>query len=171
MQMVKKVMLILLFVWFSLLLFMPKTAFYYTLEAQLAKQEIRLNEEKIEEGLFSLHIKNVYLYAKGIEVAKIKELSLFTLLFYNSIEIKEIVADEALHSKVPAFLQKATLEYHLLNPSSLSVDANGSFGHIAGKIEIPSGMVHLDFVQNGEIDMLKPFLKKDEKGWFYEGSF
>jgi len=171
MQMVKKVMLIVLLVWLSLLLFMPKTAFYYSLENALAKKEIRLNEATIEEGLFSLTMEKVTLYVKGIEVAKIKEMSLFTLLFYSTVQIEGVEVDEALHSKIPAFLQEATLRHNILMPLSLSVDANGSFGSVEGEMDLLAGTVHLDFTKVGKIDMLKPFLKKDEKGWYYEGSF
>jgi len=51
MQMVKKSVLIFLMLWFSILLFMPKAELYYTIEQSLAKQDIKLNEKSIEEGV------------------------------------------------------------------------------------------------------------------------
>jgi uncharacterized membrane protein len=80
MQMVKKSVLIFLMLWFAILLFMPKAELYYTIEKSLAKQDIKLNEKSIEEGPFSLTLKDVTVYVKGIALAKIEELDFFTLL-------------------------------------------------------------------------------------------
>ena len=90
MQMVKKSALIFLMLWFSILLFMPKAELYYTIEQSLAKQDIKLNEKSIEEGLFSLTLKDVTVYVKGIALANIEELDFFTLLFYSSLEVTNL---------------------------------------------------------------------------------
>jgi len=171
MQMVKKVMFIIVMVWLAVLVFMPKSAFYYTLEERLSEQDIRLNEETIEEGWFTLNVENVKVYVKGIEVAKVKTLSLFTLLFYSTLQIEGVEVDEALWSKVPASIEETTLTHSVVHPLSLSVDANGSFGNVEGEANLLQGAVHLNFVETKEIGTVKPFLKKDEKGWYYEGSF
>ena len=171
MQMVKKVSLIVFLVWLAVLVFMPKRAFYYSLEEALAQKDIRLNEAQINEGWFGLDVENVTLYVKGIEIAKIKEISFFTVLFYTSIQIEDVQVDEALHSKVPASIQEATLTHTLFMPLSVSVDANGSFGQVEGKVNLLEGTTHLDFTKATDIKTLKSFLKKNEKGWYYEGSF
>ncbi len=67
---------------------MPKQEFYYKLEEALLTQEIALNEKEIEENLFGLSLKNVSVYVKGINVANIEEVKLFTLLFYSCAEVK-----------------------------------------------------------------------------------
>jgi len=57
MQMVKKILLVVAIVWFTVLAFMPKLELYYTAEEALAKQDIVLNEEKISESLFGLNLE------------------------------------------------------------------------------------------------------------------
>ena len=171
MQMVKKGVLIFLAIWFSVLLFMPKTELYYTFEKTLANQDIKLNEKSIDEGLFSLTLKDVTIYVKGIALANIEELDFFTVLFYSSLDVVNLQVDEALHSKVPALTKEASFTHNLLSPLTLSVDANGSFGTIEGEIKMLNKEVRIDFVKVGDMSMIQSYLTKDEKGWFYEKSF
>lgn len=171
MQMVKKSGIALIVAWFAILVLMPKQEFYYKLEEVLAKQEIELNEEKIDEGFFSLDLHQVTVYFKGIPVATIEEMDLFTLLFYSSLELQGLHMDDSLKRMVPQETQKAVLSYSVLSPLKVSVDAQGSFGGMTGTIDLNARQVHLDFNESTNIEMLKPQLKKDEKGWIYETSF
>ncbi len=171
MQMVKKSIGIIFAVWFTLLLFMPKEEMYYTVEKMLAAQDITLNEKSIDEGVFSLTLKDVTVYVKGIALANVKEIDFFTLLFYNTLSIDNLEVDEVLHSKVPAKTKEAVFTYQIFAPLTVSIDANGSFGYAQGLIDLGNKKLHVDFVKPKEIEMIKPFLKKGKKGWFYEKSF
>ena len=169
--MVKKSGIALLVAWFSILVLMPKQEFYYKLEEALAKYELELNEEKIDEGFFSLNLHQVTVYFKGIPVATIEEMDLCTLLLYPSLELKGLQVDDSLKRMVPQETQKALLSHTILSPLKVSVDAQGSFGGMTGTIDLHARKVHLDFNESKNIEMLKPQLKKAEKGWIYETSF
>jgi hypothetical protein len=171
MQMVKNSLIALIVVWLGILVFMPKQEFYYKLEEELSKHEIKLNETNINEGLFSLNLKQVTVYFKGINVATIEEVNLFTLLFYNSIELQSLTVDDSLKKMLPQAIHKAVAKYSILSPLEVSLDATGSFGSAAGNIDLNEGKVRLDFNESKNIEMLKPQLKKDDKGWYYETSF
>jgi len=171
MQMVKKSGIALLVAWFAILVLMPKQEFYYKLEEALAKQEIELNEEKMDEGFFSLDLHKVTVYFKGIPVATIEEMDLYTLLFYSSLKLQGLHMDDSLKNMVPQETQKARLSYSILSPLKISVTAQGSFGGMRGTIDLNARQVHLDFNESTNIEMLKPQLKKSEKGWIYETSF
>ncbi len=171
MQMVKKSGIVLIVAWFAILVMMPKQAFYYKLEETLAKYELELNEEQIDEGFFSLNLHQVTVYFKGIPVATIKEIGLCTLLFYSSLELQGLHVDDSLKRMVPQETQQALLAHSILSPLKVSVDAEGSFGGMAGTIDLHARTVHLDFNESKHIEMLKPQLKQSEEGWFYETSF
>jgi hypothetical protein len=79
--------------------------------------------------------------------------------------------DDSLKTMVPEETKKALLSHSILSPLNILVDASGSFGSMAGKIDLGERKVRLDFNESKNIEMLKPQLKKDEKGWFYETSF
>ena len=171
MQMVKNSLIAFIVVWLGILVFMPKQESYYKLEEALAKHEIKLNETNIDEGLFSLNLKDVTVYFKGINVATIEEVSLFTLLFYNSIELQSLIVDDSLKNMLPQEIKSIVAKHSILSPLEVSVDASGSFGSAVGNIDLNEGKVRLDFNESKNIEMLKSQLKKDEKGWYYETSF
>jgi len=171
MQMVKKIFITLFIAWFALLVFMPKQEIYYALEKELAKQEIEINEKSIEEGLFSLTLKQVSVYVKGIKIATIENLDFLTLLFYTKVELDSLLLDDSLKAMAPQQTDKALLSHTLLSPMSATIQANGTFGVIEGSVDLKEQKLHIDFVETKEIEMIRSQLKKDEKGWFYETSF
>ncbi len=171
MQMVKKTLLIMLIGWLALLFFMPKAELYYGVEKALAKKDIRLNENSINEGIFSLHVTGITIYVKGIALAQIEELHFFTLLFYSKLDIYDLLVDEALHKQVPPHTKRLRLKHTLLNPVNLTLDANGSFGTAEGNINLLDRQIDIAFPQTKDISMMQPYLNKGEKGWIYEKSF
>ena len=171
MQMVKKSFIVFIVIWFAILVLMPKQEFYYKLEEELAKHELILNEGKVNEGFFSLNLEQVTVYFKGIPVATIEKVNLCTLLFYSGIELQALHVDDSLKAMVPQVTQKALIRHSILSPLELFVDASGSFGAMAGTIDLSERKVRLDFNESKNIQMLKPQLKKGEKGWVYETSF
>ncbi len=59
MQVVKKGFIVFIVIWIAIVVLMPKKEFYYKLEEELVKHEIKLNEAKVSEGLFSLGLEKV----------------------------------------------------------------------------------------------------------------
>ncbi|MCD6212354.1 MAG: hypothetical protein J7J02_05145, partial [Sulfurovum sp.] len=98
MQMVKNIFITFIVFWFALLLFMPKQELYFTLEKELAKQDIEINEESIEEGVFSLTLIKPVIYVKGIKIATIEKINIFTLIFTSNINIRSLSLDDSLKS-------------------------------------------------------------------------
>ncbi len=171
MQVVKKALLYFLVILFSLAVFAPKRELYYLLEAYLMRQDIIIDNEEIESGLFALKLHHPVLYIKGIKVADIEEVSLFTLLFYTTISAKEIKTDASFRRWVPGQIDTVLLRYQVLNPLNITLQAKGSFGAANGYFSIDKRVLHIDLTEAKSIDMLKPLLKKGEEGWYYETSF
>ena len=111
------------------------------------------------------------MYVKGINVASIEEVNLFTVLFYSCVEVKGLSMDDSLKTMVPQETEKAVLKHSVMAPFSVYVEALGAFGSMTGVIDLNERKVHLDFNESKKLEMLKPQLKKSEKGWVYETSF
>ena len=171
MQMVKNIFIALCIIWFALLVFMPKRELYYQLEKELAKQEIIISGEKIEEGWFSLTLKEPSVYLKGIKIATIEEIDIFTLLFYTKVELKTLLLDKSLKAIAPQQTEYIVLSHSLLSPLQVLIGAQGQFGTVNGHADLKERKVTIDFTEAKEIGMIKSLLKKDEKGWHYERSF
>ena len=171
MQMVKKTAIALFLIWFILILFMPKEDIYFSLEKELVKNDIELNEESRSEGIFSLSLKNVTVYVKGIPLVTVEKIDFFTLLFYTSIHFETLMIDESLKTMTPTEIEDLLISQSILAPLNLSVDAEGPFGEARGNIDLDKRKLRMDFNDTKALGMLKSKLKKDEKGWYYETSF
>ncbi len=171
MQMVKKIFIVLFITWLALLVFMPKQEIYYALEKELAKNEIKINEKSIKEGFFSLTLKQVSVYVKGVKIATIEEVDFFTLLFYTKVEVNSLLLDDSLKSMVPQQADKALFAHTFSAPLKVSLNAEGSFGVVEGGVDLKERSLHLDFIETKEIEMIRSKLNKGEKGWSYETSF
>jgi hypothetical protein len=172
MQVVKKFFIVLFVVWFALLLFMPKKEIFYTLERNLEAQGVQINEKEIDEGLFSLNLIDATIFYKGIKVATVEKINIFTLLFTTNIHISTLELDDALKAFAPQKIDSADITQLLFAPYTLNITALGSFGEMKGLADLKSGKLRLDFLNTTkEIDVIRPNLQKDEKGWYYETSF
>jgi uncharacterized membrane protein len=172
MQMVKNIFIAFIVFWFALLLFMPKQELYFTLENALAKQDIEINEQSIEEGIFSLNLIKPVIYVKGIKIATVEKINIFTLFFYNNINVRSMHLDESLKSFAPQNIDRANISYSLFFPFAVNIDANGSFGLLEGNANLNKRNIRLDFSETTTaIDPIRSNLKKDEKGLYYETSF
>ncbi len=171
MQMVKNFFIALLVVWLSLVILMPKKALYYKLEEVLETQSIKINEKKIEEGLFSLTLYGVDVYVKGIKLATIEKVNFFTLLLYTRMDIETLTLDDSLKNMTPTEISEVVASHGIWMPLKINIYAEGSFGKAEGHINIDEKNMRLDFNESKGIEMLKPNLKQDEKGWYYETSF
>ncbi|AKF23996.1 hypothetical protein YH65_00145 [Sulfurovum lithotrophicum] len=171
MQVVKKTGMILFVIWFAFVLFMPKRNLYYKVEQELAMQGIKVNEGRLNEGLFTLNIDDAIVYVKGIDLIHIKHASFFSLFFYSSVTLEEIVVDDSLKSILPTRLDEARLSHAIWKPGHMEVAGKGAFGDFSGDVDLIQRKVHLDFMEINGTGIWKRQLRKGEKGWYYETSF
>lgn len=169
--MVKKSILILLTILLSLIVFAPKRELYYLLESNLLKYDIIIHNEALKDGFFDLKIEHPELYFKGIQIAKIEEISLFSLLVYSQLKAKGVNIDDSLRSWMPEKIDTLKVNYEWMHPKSIALSMEGSFGVADGYIELNQRTIHMDLTKEGSLGPLKSLLKKGEKGWYYEASF
>jgi len=169
--MVKNIFIGLLLGWFVLLAFMPKQELYYKLEKELAKNDIKINEKRLESGLFSLTLHESDIYVKGIKLATVEKVNFFTLLFYSKVSLDQLHIDDSLKAMLPTLVTTATLTHAVWQPMAVNVLGEGSFGGLEGVANLTESTLRLDFNDSNSISNLKPQLQEDEKGWYYETSF
>jgi len=172
MQMVKNIFMTFIVFWFALLVFMPKQELYFTLEKELAKQDIEINEQNIEEGIFSLNLIKPEIYIKGIKIATVEKINIFTLIFTTNINLKSLILDDSLKSFAPKKADVANISYSLFSPFKVTIEAEGNFGLLEGNANLNEKDLRIDFSETTkELDSIRSNLKKDEKGLYYETSF
>jgi len=171
MQMVKNVFITFIVFLFAFLIFMPKQELYFTLEKELATKGIEINEESLEETIFGLTAKNVTLYFKGIKVATVEEIDIYTLFFYSRVKVIMLQVDESLRAFVPQEIENTRFVHNILSPETVRIKTRGTFGLAEGTMDLGTRIVHIYFTEPKKIASIRSQLKKDEQGWYYETSF
>jgi len=171
MQMVKKILIMMGIFWLAFIVLMPKQELYYKLEEVLEKQSIVMNEKQKDEGFFSLTLHQVDVYVKGIKLATIEKVNFFTLFCYSSVLCDEIILDDSLKTMLPTEITSVKITHGIWAPLKVNIQAKGAFGSAEGLVHLNNRSIRLDFNESKGIEMLKPTLKQDEKGWYYETSF
>lgn len=120
----------------SIILLAPKTYLYYSLEHIIAKQKIYINNEKTSNSLLFFNIKNAIIYYEDIKIAKIKNMSLLSLLFANSINISNIKITKHLKDFVPSKLDDMHISYSVISPTKIHINSNGALGDLQGYIHL-----------------------------------
>ncbi len=172
MQMVKRILggffLSLLLLW----LFAPKVELYYLLEAKLKEKNIVISNETVTDTWYGLKIENGELRVSGAKIATISKLNLNFFFFYNTLTLDEIKMDKSLSTMAPKEVQHIQAKYSVLNPLNITLDGEGSFGVMDGKVDLLKRHVEILFPVTKEIKTIQKFLKKDqEKGWLYETDY
>ena len=171
MSLVKKTILIVLTLWISLILFAPKRELYYLLEKRLQKEQIVLSQERIRETALGLTITGGTLSIQGVKVGRIERIAFWTVLVYSDLEIENFKSDPGMAKFIDIEVSHADFRHTLLKPTVLTFFASGSFGDVKGTINLLDRSVKLRWLKTGEISALKPYLKRDNEGWFYERNF
>ena len=169
MQMVRNAIILLILFPLVVMFFMPKKELYYLLEKQLEAQNIVISDEVLTEGPLSLRIEHPVLYFSGVPLATAKQITLWSLLFYTKADFEDLVIAEGLAGEVSV---GALTAIHAL-PAPLKVRINGesSLGALEGHVFLRERRLYLDVPKGGQNKMLSKYLKKGEKGWYYESKF
>jgi hypothetical protein len=156
---------------FSIVAFAPKRELYYKLENYLLKKDIVIDNEQIEEGLFTLKIRHPDIYVKGIKAVEAGEISFLSLVFYNRLQGRDMRVDRSLRNFLPGEISIASAKYSIIDPLHIVIDAKGAFGEAHGYISLKKRTLHMDFSDVKSLGALRSMLRKGEKGWYYESSF
>jgi len=169
--MVKKILLVLILFPLVLVLFAPKTELYYLLEKRLAAQDIVLSGEQVHETLLGLTLEHPTIYIKGIKIATVKSMSLWSLLVYTHVTVEGVKFDPSLKHFVPPAVANVTLTHSLLHPTRLAGVIRDPALSGAITIDLKGRHAVVTFSQLPANSPVKRYLKHRKGGWDYETNF
>ena len=146
----------------GLIVFMPKDNIYFKIQEILSKQNIYINSD-IKNSL-SLELKNGTVFVKKMDIAYFDKCEIYPYIFWNKIECKNInIANQYK-------IKEIKTSYSLINPLKINISGNSNFGKIEGEINIfdKKGKIYITKLTNS---LIKKYLKKDKKGYFYDVKF
>jgi hypothetical protein len=147
----------------GIVFFLPKENLFFELQKKLAEQNIYINTD-IKETPVYLDLKNGTVYVSQMDIVRFKSCRIEPFVLWNKIGCSDInIADQYKINRI-------SLNYSLLHPLSVIVKGAGNFGKINGKIDIigKSGKIYITGLTN---PLIKKFLKKDKKGYYYYVKF
>ena len=169
--MVKKIffsfVLLLLFLW----LLAPNDRLYYKLEHLLQSHGVVITEKSLSLTPWSLTIQDADVTLNGAKIAKIEYAKLITLLFYHKLIINNLQFNDIVAGTIGKKVSLLTATHHILKPTVIELEIRGDLGEAKGYIELKNKVVVIRFEDKFNIDSLKKWLKRDEKGWYYETTF
>ncbi len=170
-HMVKKILIVLVLLPFLLLTFAPKKELFFMLQKQLAQQGISISGGDISENPIGLQIKHSSLFFKGVKVADIDKLSLWTLLVYSCSSIDKVSFDPSLKSFVPAKIENISLVHNVINPTKISISVNDKEYKGKGAVDLRGKTIHFRFSKVPSKSPILVHLKSNKGGWDYEQRF
>ncbi|NOQ31453.1 MAG: hypothetical protein GQ570_10045 [Helicobacteraceae bacterium] len=159
-----------------LIVFMPKVNLYYLLEKELSAKGVVISSENLSDRFFSLNIKDATIYVKQIKSAKVANVNITTLLFYNYIEFDNIELSQSFEDMLPTKIKNVKILYSVLNPLNITATSIGEFGEASAVISLEKRVVFVTIKASKRLvdkysKILRP-LKTDGKGSYtYEYNF
>jgi hypothetical protein len=169
--MVKKILIALVLIPVLILVLAPKKQLYFMLQKQLAAQDIMITNGNINENPFGLSIEHPELYYKGIKVAEISNITLWTVLAYTHGNIDSVMFDPSLKSYLPEKIQNISFTHSVIKPleASLAIKDNSMKG--SGTANIKGKMFKFHFTKLPPKSPISVYLKSNKGGWDYERRF
>jgi len=157
----------------ALILFMPKSSFYFLAEKEMQKFGFVISNEKLEENFLTLNIRDLDITLKGVQSAKVESVDMTFLLLYNSIEAKNIELSSIVDSFMPTEIKHLRLFYTPFSLFTLKGEAEGEFGRAVVEVDISRRSVKL-FLKPSKIMMrqygrsLRYFKRNKQGEYIYE---
>jgi len=121
-----------LFFILALMYFMPKKNVYYLLEKELQANNIVISHEEVVDTGLSLKLNHLDIYMESIESANVASVDVSLFGLYNAVHIKNIKLTSVASSILPIKINDVTVQYSILNPLNVTLNAVGGFGSVSG---------------------------------------
>ena len=171
MRLVRNIILFIVALYIGIVVFMPKSQLYYYGEKQLKKYGVVIDNEVLNEKIGTLEISHPVAYYQGVDIARVANVKVMPLLFMNRLEANNVELLNIAKKFINIQIDTLKMNNSILKPKIVKVDAVGNFGVANGYIDLKSRIIHLDILKVKDLTSLKKYLKKGEKGWYYESKF
>ena len=171
MRLVRNLILLIVALYIGAVVFMPKSQLYYFGEKQLKKYGVVIGNEVLNEKIASLEVLHPVAYYQGMDVARAANLKITPLLFINKLEANNVELLNIAKKFMNVQIETLKANNSILKPYRVKIDATGSFGVANGYADFKSRVIHIDIIKAKDLSSLRRYLKKGEKGWYYESKF
>lgn len=156
-----------------LIFFAPKTYFYYLLESELDKKNVKISQERVFDKGFCLKTEEGRVYYDDLEVGKFETFSVLPALLFNKINVKNFTLSDDMSRFLKGNIESIDLTYHVVTPMTLHLSVTADTGDMYGTINIKDRNISLNISPSPSLLKEAPFwlkkLKKSAEGeYLYE---
>lgn len=169
--MVKKILLYISIIFCVTIFSIPKMEMYYTFAHFLQNHAINIKNEKYQEGLFSLSLKDATIVYRNSDIGNINEIKVYNFLFYNKMICDNMLIRSSSNQKEIIKIDKMDAVWSIFSPKKIHIYIDSNLGKAEGSLDISSMMLKIYFNNENGASSIKEFLKKDNEGWYYESNF
>jgi hypothetical protein len=155
----KKIAIIILGFLIGFVVFMPKKELFFFFQKVLDQKNIKIISTTSQTPI-QLNLLNTKVFYSNIKTASIKEVNIYPLLLINIIKARNIKFD------IGNIQIKNLTAYFTLYPK-IFVKGDGNIGEFEGWLSLKEAKI---YIKNPSFQ-IKPFLKRDKKGYFYYEKF
>lgn len=158
-----------------IILFLPKEGVYYTLEDEMNRSNININGELYTPKIAGFSVENGAVMVNDVNGGRFQKITLFSLGFYNSLDIENITVDDGFLNILPPSAKTIKLTQHIFRPTQLNIVADGDFGQLKGSVDLMSKKIKLilepSILLKSRYKHLLVKFHKTEEGLVYESNF
>jgi len=166
----KKILTVILSVYLGLVLLMPKEQIIYTILNQANRQLINFEIEDMKDFGVYENIDGLSIIYDKMRVAKIENIKILPLIFYDKINITSISPAGTFKSMFSEKVYKASATYVVYLPFKIMINADTSIGKIDGNFNLKNHKIKLVLHPNKNFRRFKykNYFKKQKGGYVYE---
>ena len=166
----KKILAVILTIYLSIIIFMPKEQILYTALNQANSQNINFKiDNPTDFGLFE-NISKLNLLYDTDDVLEVTNAKLFPLLVYNRLSFSHINLVGSFRSMLDIKIIEAKLTQNIISPTTLNIYALSTIGEIEGSFNLKTDILKVILIPNDKFKTFKykNYFKKTEEGYVYE---
>jgi len=128
---------------FTVIIFLPKENIYYYAVEKLAKKQVEIQTDKINDIGYALECEGPVIYYQNIQVANLDMIEFKTFGVYSKAALTKTRFDKSFERFFPKEIRKTTLTHTLFDPLSIKIEAllpkvniEGSFDLLENKVDL-----------------------------------
>ena len=166
----KKILAVLISVYLSFIIFMPKEQLIYTILNNTSNQNINFDiKEPTDYGLFE-NIHKLSLYFDNSKVLEVDDAKVFIFLLYNRLSFSQINLVGSFKSMLDIKIIEAQLTQNIFSPTTINIYAKSTIGELIGSFDLKSSILKIKLNPNDKFNTFKykRYFKKTKEGYEYE---
>ncbi len=169
----KKFLVVILTLYLSFIIFMPKNNLWFTAEEFLKERGVIVSGERVKDFGVLFSMKKGEIYYDGLKSFYIGDMKVLPYLFFNQISFKNLKSSNDVKPTMDISFKELKIRNSILKPFLFFVKGNGNIGKFEGDLDIKRKVFKMLLTPSKEFlsSKMRRYFKKSKEGYIYEYHF